>query len=59
VAINKADWKQQEFFGTHFRYQLALGEDVAGEVVDVSGSVTRFKLGDRVVLSSRDPLLGE
>jgi NADPH:quinone reductase-like Zn-dependent oxidoreductase len=59
VAINQVDWKQQEFPWDHFQYPLALGEDVAGEVVDVGGSVTRFQPGDRVlghalVLATRD-----
>lgn len=59
VAINQVDWKQQESPWDHFQYPLALGEDVAGEVVDVGGGVTRFRPGDRVlghalVLATRD-----
>jgi len=50
VAINPADWLIQERGGLfpHLRYPTILGSDVAGEVVEVGSSVTRFKIGDRV-----------
>ncbi|KAH8898521.1 NADPH quinone reductase [Thozetella sp. PMI_491] len=49
VAINPVDWKVQ--YGSTFpiTYPHILGEDVAGEVVEVGDAVDSIKVGDRVV----------
>lgn len=49
VAVNPVDWKLQDtgFYLTH--YPTILGQDVAGEVVEIGSAVTRFQVGDRVL----------
>lgn len=52
VAINPADWLKQglgNFMYSWVKYPFVLGTDLAGEVVEVGSSVTRFRIGDRVV----------
>ena len=52
VAINPVDWLTQSIGGLVFpwlNYPFVLGSDVAGEVVEVGASVSRFKVGDRVL----------
>jgi NADPH:quinone reductase-like Zn-dependent oxidoreductase len=52
VAINPVDWVKP-FIGdlmfTWIKYPAVTGSDVAGQVVEVGPSVTRFMVGDRVV----------
>ncbi len=52
VAINPVDWMKQVLGNAMFswiKYPFVLGEDVAGEVVEVGTAVTRFQVGDRVL----------
>jgi NADPH:quinone reductase-like Zn-dependent oxidoreductase len=52
VAINPVDWIKQvagNLLMSWIRYPFILGEDLAGEVVEVGAAVTRFKVGDRVL----------
>ena len=53
VAINPIDWILQEqgtsLIYTWLKYPFVLGFDVAGEVVEVGSSTTRFRPGDRVL----------
>lgn len=52
VAINPVDWAIQALGSRLFpwlKYPIVLGSDVAGEVVEVGRSVTRFQAGDRVL----------
>ena len=52
VAINPIDWITQSMGSITFpwtRYPFILGSDVAGEVVEVGSSVSRFRVGDRVL----------
>ncbi|KAL8954753.1 MAG: hypothetical protein Q9193_007100 [Seirophora villosa] len=49
IAINPVDWVQQELAIFPLKYPAILGRDVAGQVVEVGQSVSRFKKGDRVL----------
>jgi NADPH:quinone reductase-like Zn-dependent oxidoreductase len=52
VAINPVDWMKQVLGNVMFSwitYPFVLGEDIAGEVVEVGNAVTRFNVGDRVL----------
>ncbi len=52
VAINLIDWLTPaigDIFFPWLTYPFVLGEDVAGEVVEVGRAVSRFKAGDRVL----------
>ena len=52
IAINPLDSIKQSTGNLMYRwlpYPSVLGEDVAGEVVEVGSSVTRFAVGDRVL----------
>ena len=51
VAINPVDWAIPRMGGAAFGWikpPTVLGSDVAGEVVEIGGKVSRFKVGDRV-----------
>ncbi|EXJ61693.1 hypothetical protein A1O7_02122 [Cladophialophora yegresii CBS 114405] len=49
VAINPVDWKIQASGGFGLSYPAILGEDVAGEVLEVGKDAEAFKKGDRVI----------
>jgi NADPH:quinone reductase-like Zn-dependent oxidoreductase len=52
VAVNPVDWKIQSSAGFGLQYPYILGEDVAGEVVEVGSGVKaagKLKPGDRVI----------
>ncbi len=52
VAINPVDWMMPLIGNLIFpwiKYPFVLGEDLAGEVVEVGEAVTRFRVGDRVL----------
>ena len=49
VAVNPVDWKIQASGGFGLSYPAILGEDVAGEVLEVGIDVKGFKKGDRVI----------
>jgi NADPH:quinone reductase-like Zn-dependent oxidoreductase len=52
VAVNPVDWKIQASGGFGLSYPAVLGEDVAGEVVEVGKKVKGLKKGDRVIAHS-------
>jgi len=49
VAINPVDWKVQDSGWPIQQWPAILGEDLAGEIVEVGEGVTRFKTGQRVL----------
>ena len=49
IAINPIDYKLQRFPFFPIDFPGLLGEDVAGEVVEIGDKVTRVKVGDRVM----------
>lgn len=52
IAVNPLDYMKRdmgELLFNWIKYPFVLGEDVAGEVVEVGPGVTRFNIGDRVV----------
>ncbi|KAI9660443.1 MAG: hypothetical protein M1821_009793 [Bathelium mastoideum] len=49
IAINPVDWGLQAWAIFPLQYPAVLGEDVAGEVVEVGSACSRLKAGDRVV----------
>jgi len=49
IAINPVDWKIQDIGFFISSWPAVLGEDLAGEIVEVGSDVTRFKTGQRVL----------
>jgi NADPH:quinone reductase-like Zn-dependent oxidoreductase len=52
IAINPSDWLKPALGNMIYswvKYPFVLGTDTAGTVVEVGSSITRFKIGDRVV----------
>jgi NADPH:quinone reductase-like Zn-dependent oxidoreductase len=52
VAVNPVDWAiplMPGFMFSWIKSPCVLGEDLAGEVVEIGKGVTRFKVGDRVL----------
>jgi NADPH:quinone reductase-like Zn-dependent oxidoreductase len=51
VAINPADWIKlgNSMMFQWIKYPFVFGYDTSGEVAEIGSSVTRFKVGDRVV----------
>ncbi|KAL9578565.1 MAG: hypothetical protein Q9212_005638 [Teloschistes hypoglaucus] len=49
LAVNPADHAGQAFALFPYPYPFILGEDVAGEIVEVGASITSYKKGDRVL----------
>ncbi|KIX01456.1 uncharacterized protein Z518_09182 [Rhinocladiella mackenziei CBS 650.93] len=49
VAVNPVDWKIQTSGGFGLSYPSILGEDVAGEIVEVGHNVQGLNVGDRVI----------
>jgi len=52
VAINPVDWKVQDTGFFIQSWPAILGEDLAGEIVEVGEGVSRFKTGQRVLAHS-------
>ena len=48
VAVNPVDWKVQDKGGFVKSWPILLGEDFAGEIVEVGEGVKHLKKGDRV-----------
>jgi NADPH:quinone reductase-like Zn-dependent oxidoreductase len=49
VSVNPADWILQEQPFEGMKCPMILGNDVAGEIVEVGAAVSDFKVGDRVI----------
>ncbi|KAK5702216.1 hypothetical protein LTR17_022524 [Elasticomyces elasticus] len=49
VAINPIDYKMQASGKSIRSYPIVLGQNVAGEVLEVGSDVRKFKAGDRVI----------
>ncbi|XP_057517498.1 quinone-oxidoreductase homolog, chloroplastic-like [Amaranthus tricolor] len=52
IALNAADWKIQEGMVRPFfplKFPMIPGTDISGEVVKVGSSITKLKIGDKVV----------
>lgn len=53
VAINPVDWKIQQGGGFNLKYPAILGEDVAGEVLEVGKNLKhKYNIGSRVIAHS-------
>lgn len=48
VAVNPVDWKVQDKGNFVRSWPIVLGEDYAGEIVEVGEGVRHLKKGDRV-----------
>ena len=52
VAINPLDWAKQHVGDKKWEWithPFILGQDIAGEVVEIGSEITRFNVGDRVI----------
>lgn len=52
VAVNPLDWAKQHVGDKKWEWitlSFIIGQDIAGEVVEIGSEVTRFKVGDRVI----------
>ena len=49
VAVNPIDWIMQDDDLFELNYPNILGQDVAGEIVEVGKGVDEFKIGQRVI----------
>lgn len=53
TAVNPVDWKIQSSAVFKLRYPVILGEDVAGEVLEVGSNLkSKFEVGQRVISST-------
>ncbi|KAJ5464204.1 hypothetical protein N7475_007339 [Penicillium sp. IBT 31633x] len=64
VAVNPVEWTKQLMGNMMFswiKYPFVLGNDCAGEVVQIGDHVSRFKIGDRVLAHalSMDPAVNK
>ncbi|KAJ5306024.1 hypothetical protein N7508_005039 [Penicillium antarcticum] len=64
IAVNSIEWTKQvvgNFLYDWIRCPFVIGNDLAGEVVEVGEKVTGFKLGDRVLAHaiSMDPTINK
>ncbi|KAJ5780361.1 hypothetical protein N7457_005521 [Penicillium paradoxum] len=64
VAVNRLEWTKQlmgNMASRWMKYPFVLGNDCAGEVVQIGDDVSRFKIGDRVLAHalSMDPAVNK